>query len=74
MTAVDTTQLSARFAGREFDLRLLEDLPSDVDPLGENGEFHTFCYDGPMFERAIGCVPGEIVDRGRFVYTDIVPG
>lgn len=74
LTAVDKTQLSAGFAGRQFDLRLLEDLPDQVDPLGENGEFHTFCYDGPMFDREIKCEPGEIVDRGRFVYADVVPG
>ena len=73
VTAVDTTQLAATFAGRQFDLELLEDLPRDVDPLGENGEFHTFCYDGPMFEREIGCRPGEVVDRGRFVYADVLP-
>lgn len=74
LTAVDTTQLPADFAGRQFDLTLLEDLPDGVDPLGENGEFHTFCYDGPMFDREIECQPGEIVDRGRFVYADVVPG
>lgn len=74
LTAVDTTQLSAGFAGRQFDLRLLEDLPDEVDPLGENGEFHTFCYDGPMFDQGIKCERGEIVDRGRFVYADVVPG
>lgn len=74
LTAVDTTQLPADFAGRQFDLTLLEDLPDGVDALGENGEFHTFCYDGPMFDREIECQPGEIVDRGRFVYADVVPG
>ena len=73
VTAVDTTQLAATFAGRQFDMELLEDLPDDVDPLGENGEFHTFCYDGPMFEREIGCRTGEVVDRGRFVYADVLP-
>lgn len=74
LTAVDTTQLSAEFAGRQFDIRLLEDLPHEIDPLGENGEFHTFCYDGPMFDREIECEPGEIVDRGRFIYADVIPG
>jgi uncharacterized protein (TIGR00290 family) len=72
LTAVDTTQLPAGFAGRQFDLSLLDDLPDHVDPLGENGEFHTFCYDGPMFEDPIACRTGEIVDRGRFVYADVV--
>jgi len=74
LTAVDTTQLPAEFAGRQFDVSLIEDLPDGVDPLGENGEFHTFCYDGPMFDRAIECESGDIVDRGRFVYTDVLPG
>jgi uncharacterized protein (TIGR00290 family) len=73
LTAVDTAQLPAGFAGRQFDLSLLEDLPAGVDPLGENGEFHTFCYSGPMFDREIRCDLGEIVDRGRFVYADVVP-
>lgn len=74
LTAVDTTQLDASFAGRRFDARLLADLPEAVDPLGENGEFHTFCYEGPMFERPVDCHTGQIVDRGRFVYADVLPG
>lgn len=73
VTSVDTAQLPAGFAGRQFDHGLLDDLPADVDPLGENGEFHTFCYDGPMFKRPIECHTGEVVDRGRFVYADVVP-
>lgn len=74
VTAVDTTQLDSSFAGRRFDEHLLADLPEGVDPLGENGEFHTFCFAGPMFDQAISCHPGEIVDRGRFVYADLLPG
>ena len=73
VTAVDTSQLDASFAGRLFDEGLLDDLPRRVDPLGENGEFHTFCYDGPMFEREIECRTGDVVDRGRFVYADVLP-
>lgn len=73
VTAVDTTQLDGAFAGRHFDEVFLEELPSGVDPLGENGEFHTFCHAGPMFGEPIGCVVGEVVDRGRFVYADVVP-
>ena len=49
IACVDTKTLDASFAGREFDLRLLADLPSQADPCGENGEFHTFVYDSPMF-------------------------
>lgn len=74
LTAVDKTQLDASFAGRRFDARLLSDLPEGVDPLGENGEFHTFCYRGPMFDRPVDCHLGRIVDRGRFVYADVLPG
>ena len=74
VTAVDTSQLAATFAGRQFDVGLIENLPGDVDPLGENGEFHTFCHDGPMFDRGIDCRIGEVVDRGRFVYADVLPG
>lgn len=73
VTAVDTTQLAAEFAGRPFDRRLLDDLPDRVDPLGENGEFHTFCHAGPMFSEPVDCEVGEVVDRGRFVYADVVP-
>lgn len=72
VTAVDTTQLDASFAGRSFDERFLSDLPEEVDPLGENGEFHTFCYDAPVFDHPIDCRVGETVDRCRFVYADVV--
>lgn len=72
VTAVDTTQLDAEFAGRRFDQRFLDDLPDRVDPLGENGEFHTFCHAGPMFGEPVHCEVGEVVDRGRFVYADVV--
>lgn len=73
VTAVDTEQLSARFAGRAFDRDFLDDLPEGADPLGENGEFHTFCHAGPMFDRPIGHSIGETVRRDRYVYTDIRP-
>lgn len=71
VTAVDPQQLSAEFAGRAFDAELLADLPSGVDPLGENGEFHTFCYAGPMFDRPIECSVGEVVERNGFIYADV---
>jgi diphthamide synthase (EF-2-diphthine--ammonia ligase) len=74
VTAVDTTQLDSSFVGRRFDEQFLADLPEGVDPLGENGEFHTFCFAGPMFDQRISCHPGEIVDRGRFVYADVLWG
>lgn len=60
------------FAGREFDSNLLDELPQGVDPCGENGEFHTFCYAGPMFARPITIRPGEIVERDGFVFADFM--
>lgn len=71
LTCVDSTQLDAGFAGREFDENLLADLPSNVDPCGENGEFHTVAYAGPMFATPLALRRGETVLRDeRFVYTD----
>ena len=72
LTCVDTTQLSAEFAGREFDARLLADLPAAVDPCGERGEFHTCVYAGPVFRRSIAVQAGDRVLRdGRFEYCDL---
>jgi uncharacterized protein (TIGR00290 family) len=71
LCCVDTTQLDARFAGRAFDAALLADLPPGVDPCGENGEFHTLAWAGPMFARPLDVARGETVLRdGRFAYTD----
>ena len=71
LCCVDTTQLDAGFAGRDFDAALLADLPAGVDPCGENGEFHTLAWDGPMFARPLAVARGETVLRdGRFAYTD----
>ena len=63
VTAVNTAALRAEFAGRWFDRQFLADLPSGVDPLGENGEFHTCVLDGPMFSGPIEAQPGAIVQR-----------
>ena len=63
-------QLDARFAGREYDAALLAELPPSVDPCGENGEFHTFAYDGPMFTRPVALRAGEVVTRDGFVFAD----
>ena len=72
LVCVDTTQLSADFAGREFDSELLADLPASVDPCGERGEFHTFVSAGPPFSAAIPYVVGERVLRDdRFMFCDI---
>jgi uncharacterized protein (TIGR00290 family) len=74
ITCVDTKALSKSFAGREFDLDLLLTLPSSVDPCGENGEFHTFVYDSPMFQRGIDFDVGKIVLReNRFCFCDLIP-
>jgi len=72
LTCVDPKSLSSSFAGREFDGALLDELPPSVDPCGERGEFHTFAYDGPMFERMIPVVAGEIVERDGFVFSDLL--
>ena len=71
LTCVDPKQLAADFVGREFDQALLDELPSGVDPCGERGEFHTFTYDGPMFERPIAIRAGEVVLRDGFVFADL---
>ena len=63
VTAVNTSALGAEFAGRWFDRQFLADLPSGVDPLGENGEFHTCVVDGPMFSMPIEVRPGKVVQR-----------
>lgn len=72
LVCVDPRALDRSFAGREFDERLLEDMPEGVDPCGENGEFHTFVYDGPIFEAAVGCETGEVVEREGFVFCDLL--
>ncbi len=73
LTCVDPRKLGQSFAGRSFDAALLADLPAEVDPCGENGEFHTFASAGPMFERPIATVVGEVVERGGFVFADVLP-
>jgi uncharacterized protein (TIGR00290 family) len=70
---VDPRTLDGSFAGRTFDDSLLDDLPVAVDPCGENGEFHTFVYDGPIFSAPVRCRPGDIVERGGFVFADVIP-
>ena len=70
---VDTQQLDAGFSGHAFDAALLDDLPAAVDPCGENGEFHTCVWAGPMFAAPLRVAPGDTVLRdGRFSYTDVV--
>jgi uncharacterized protein (TIGR00290 family) len=73
LTCIDPRQLDRKFAGREFDAALLEELPSSVDPCGERGEFHSFAYDGPMFARSVAVRSGEVVERDGFVFADLLP-
>jgi len=73
ITCVDQRVLSPSFAGRSYDADLLSELPDGIDPCGERGEFHTCVVAGPMFEKRIDVVAGEIVVRGDFVFADLVP-
>ncbi len=70
---VDPKALDPSFCGREFDESFLSDLPNRVDPCGENGEFHTFVYAGPIFEKEIGAKKGEVVLRDGFYFADLIP-
>jgi uncharacterized protein (TIGR00290 family) len=73
IACVDSRQLPAEFAGRDFDLALLDALPAQADPCGENGEFHTFVYDSPGWEGPIEVLQGETIERDGFIYTDFIP-
>lgn len=73
ITCVDPSKLAESFAGRDYDLGLLQALPPEIDPCGENGEFHTFVHDAPMFSRSIGVRVGEVVERDGFVFADVLP-
>jgi uncharacterized protein (TIGR00290 family) len=73
VTCVDPKQVPLSFAGREFNQQFLEDLPNHVDPCGERGEFHTFAFDGPMFEKPVSVELGVIVERDGFIYADVLP-
>lgn len=70
---IDPKALDASFAGRELDETFFRGLPPNADPCGENGEFHTFAFDGPIFRRPIPVRAGEIVRRDGFVFCDLLP-
>lgn len=72
LVCVNSKVLDSTFAGRRFDEALLSDLPPGVDPCGENGEFHTFVYDGPVFRRSVPVSTGEVVQRDSFVFCDLL--
>jgi uncharacterized protein (TIGR00290 family) len=73
ITCLDPSKLNKSFAGQDFDRNLLLSLPPAVDPCGENGEFHTFVYDSPVFSHAIPVETGEVVERDGFVFADVLP-
>jgi uncharacterized protein (TIGR00290 family) len=73
LTCIDPAKLDQSFAGREFDDSFVAALPPFVDACGENGEFHTFVYDAPMFSRPISIKVGDIIERDGFIFTDVMP-
>ncbi len=70
---IDPCKLDPSFAGRELDAAFFRDLPPGVDPCGENGEFHTFVFDGPIFRRPIPVQVGDVVQRDSFMFCDLLP-
>lgn len=73
VVCVDPAKLDRSFAGRVIDQRFLDDLPDTVDPCGENGEFHTFVFDGPIFRSPVRFTLGETVLRDAFYFADLLP-
>jgi diphthamide synthase (EF-2-diphthine--ammonia ligase) len=73
IVSVDTCALPAECAGGEFDAPFLDGLPPGVDPCGENGEFHTFVYDGPMFRVPVPVAAGDVRQDGRFAFAELWP-
>jgi uncharacterized protein (TIGR00290 family) len=73
ISSVDLKKLPASFVGRRWSRDLLEELPAEVDPCGENGEIHTIVVGGPMFKKRIEVEVGEVVQRDGFAYADILP-
>jgi uncharacterized protein (TIGR00290 family) len=73
LVCVDLRKLDRSFVGREIDARFLAELPSGVDPCGENGEFHTFAFAGPGFREPVAFVRGAVRDESPFAYLDLLP-
>ena len=73
ISCVDPSKLAKSFAGHEYDLGLLQALSLGIDRCGENGEFHTFVYDAPVFSRPIAVRTGEVVERDGFAFADFLP-
>ncbi|MDP8978314.1 MAG: adenine nucleotide alpha hydrolase [Actinomycetota bacterium] len=74
VVCVDPERLDPSFAGRRYEPGFLAELPGEVDPCGENGEFHTFVFDGPIFGRPVDCRIGEVTVRDGFAFCDLLPG
>ena len=72
ITCIDPRKLDPKFAGRRFDRAFLAGLPAEIDPCGENGEFHSFVSAGPMFSAPLAVTAGEITERDGFVFADMV--
>lgn len=73
VTCVDAKVLDKKFVGRLFDKKFLAELPASVDPNGENGEFHSFVFDGPIFREKVPYKTGEVVKRDSFYFCDLQP-
>jgi uncharacterized protein (TIGR00290 family) len=73
LTCIDPRALNSSFAGRTFDAGLLADLPAEVDPCGERGEFHTFAFAGPMFSRTVSVIPAQTIERDNYIYAELLP-
>jgi uncharacterized protein (TIGR00290 family) len=73
ISCIDTKVMDKKFLGRQFDEAFLAELPPKIDPSGENGEFHSFVYDGPIFKQGIGYKHGEMVLRDSFHFCDLIP-
>ena len=72
ITCVDSKQIPEGFVGKVYDSRFIGALPESADPCGENGEFHSFVYDGPMFKYSLDVKTGDIVKREQFVFVDLL--
>jgi len=73
ITCLDPAKLDRALAGAELDAGVVQSLPQQVDPCGENGEFHTFVFDGPMFQYPVPVARGEVAEREGYVYADLLP-
>lgn len=74
IVCVDTAKIAKSFAGRDYDRHFLEELPPGIDPCGENGEFHTFVYEAPVFSGPIPVRAGVVIERDGFAFADFLPG